>query len=286
MTRVLVLGGNGMLARELKPALSVAGFEVASADLPECDITDAKSVAATFAATKPEWVINCAAWTKVDLSEIQGDATFTVNADGAGVGARAPKAARAALIHISTDYVFDGQKRAPYDEHDTCAPMGVYARSKRAGEEQVLASGARAYVVRTGELYGDGGPNFFDAILKRARSGQGLKVVSDQWVAPTWTRELAGQLVALMQRAPSPGVFHATCAGAVTWHDAAVRALNIAGLAAVPVAAVSTQEYGSPTPRPLYSVLAHGALVRLNLYTMRAWDVALEEWLRVRSEPS
>lgn len=280
--RALVIGGNGMLAKELKPALTAAGFEVSSADLPECDITDTLSVAAAIDRARPDWVFNCAAWTKVDLSEKEIDATYKVNADGAGNVARALKGTGASLIHISTDYVFDGHKRAPYDEHDACAPMGVYAKSKRAGEEQVLASGARAYVVRTGELYGDGGPSFFEAIFKRAKTGQGLKVVNDQWVAPTWTRELSKQLVAIAQKAP-PGVYHATCAGAVTWFDAAVKALELAKLS-VPVAPVSTAEYGSATPRPLYSVLAHGALERLGLYVMRSWDVALAEWIALRSD--
>ncbi|MBL8957888.1 MAG: dTDP-4-dehydrorhamnose reductase [Myxococcaceae bacterium] len=280
--RALVIGGNGMLARELKPALQAAGFEVSSADLPECDITDPASIAATLERTKPDWVFNTAAWTKVDLSEKEVDATYKVNADGAGNVARALKGTKTSLVHISTDYVFDGKKAAPYDETDACDPMGVYAKSKRAGEEQVLLSGARVYVVRTGELYGDGGPSFFEAIFKRAKTGQGLKVVSDQTVAPTWTRELAKQLVVIAQKAP-PGVYHATCAGAVTWHDAAVKALALAKLN-VPVTPVTTAAYGSATPRPLYSVLAHGGLERLGLYVMRNWDVALAEWIGLRTD--
>jgi dTDP-4-dehydrorhamnose reductase len=275
------LGGNGMLARELKAALSSAGFEVASADLPECDITDPKSIAAALDRTSPAWVFNCAAWTQVDRAEKEVDAAYAVNAHGAGNVARALKGSAASLVHLSTDYVFDGAKRAPYDEHDTCAPQGVYAQSKRAGEEQVLLSGARAYLVRTGELYGDGGPSFFEAIFKRAKAGQPLKVVNDQTVAPTWTRELARQLVTIAERA-QPGVYHATCAGAVSWHDAALAALKLAKLE-VPVTAVTTAEYGSATPRPLYSVLSHGALERAGLYVMRSWDVALAEWIAQRS---
>jgi dTDP-4-dehydrorhamnose reductase len=281
--KALVVGGNGMLARELKPALTAAGFEVASADLPDCDITDPASVWATMDAHSPDWVFNCAAWTQVDRAQSEQQACFKVNADGAGHVARALAGSRASLVHISTDYVFDGLKRAPYDEGDACAPMGVYALSKRAGEEQVLSTRARAYIVRTGELYGHGGPNFFDAIFKRARAGQPLRVVDDQWVAPTWTRELARQLVAIAQKA-QPGIFHATCAGAVTWHEAAVKALALAKLD-VPVARVSTADYGSPTPRPLYTVLAHGALERAGLYVMRHWDVALRDWIALREEP-
>jgi dTDP-4-dehydrorhamnose reductase len=275
--KALVLGGNGMLARELKPALTAAGFEVASADLPDCDITQPRSLDATLERTQPDWVINCAAWTKVDLAEKEVDAAYKVNADGAGNVARALKQGR--LIHISTDYVFDGQKRAPYLETDVCAPAGVYAKSKHAGEGQVLGSGADVLVVRTGELYGDGGPNFFDAIFKRARAGQPLKVVDDQHVAPTWTRDLARQLAAIAQKSPPRGIYHATCAGSVTWYQAALKALELAKLS-VPVIPVSTVEYGSPTPRPLYSVMSHGALERLGLYIMRSWDAALAEWVK------
>lgn len=282
--KALVVGGNGMLSQELKPALTAAGFEVISADLPEHDITDRASVDALLARTSPDWVFNTAAWTKVDLAEKESDAALKVNADGAGNLARALEGSKASLVHISTDYVFDGLKRAPYDEGDARNAMGVYGISKQRGEEQVQASRARAYVVRTGELYGDGGPHFFAAIFKRAATGQGLKVVDDQWVAPTWTRELAKQLVVIAQRA-APGTYHATCAGAVTWYDAAVKAVALAGYN-VPVARVSTADYGSPTPRPLYSVLAHGALEKQGLYVMRNWDVALTEWIKLRERPN
>jgi dTDP-4-dehydrorhamnose reductase len=283
---VLVLGGNGMLAREVKPALESLGLTVSSMDHRSCDITSPQSIDHALAAAQPDWVVNCAAWTKVDAAEMQVDAAFAVNATGAGNVARALRYSNASLVHVSTDYVFDGKKRIPYVEGDVCAPMGAYARSKHAGEEQVLDAGCRAFIVRTGELYGEGGPNFFDAIFRRARAGQPLKVVDDQWVSPTWTRELAGQIAALTGAAGAPpGTYHATCSGEVTCYDAAKVALRLASLTAT-VQPVTTMEFGSPTPRPLYTVLGHDALERLGLYVMRPWDVALQEWIAIRGTPS
>jgi dTDP-4-dehydrorhamnose reductase len=181
------------------------------------------------------------------------------------------------LLHLSTDYVFDGRARCPYTEQDGAAPLGAYARSKLAGEQAVAAASGEAYVVRSGELYGHSGRNFFTTVLTRARRGEPLRVVDDQIVSPTWTRELAAQLVLLVERAP-PGLYHATADGQTSWYHAACEALQLARLQ-VPIEAVSTEAYRSPTPRPRYSVLAHDTLTALGLYCMRPWQQALADWL-------
>lgn len=274
---LLVFGGGGLLAREVAPAFTAQGWQVALVGRADCDITDAAAVQRQLEQVKPTLVLNCAAYTKVDQAERDQAEAFRVNATGPGVIGQATRAAGIPWIHISTDYVFDGKKRTPYSEDDAMAPLGVYARSKAEGESAVRSAAGAWTIVRTGELYGAGGPNFFAAIFKRALAGQPLKVVDDQTVSPTWTREIARQLAAMALRAP-PGLYHATCAGQTTWFHAARVALDHAKVE-VPLAPVTTAEFASPTPRPPYTVLAPAALKKLGLYVMRPWDVALKEWL-------
>lgn len=277
--RALVLGGAGMLAREVAPALAHQGWSATLVPRAACDIADPAQLDALLARERAALVVNCAAYTAVDRAEDDPARAFAVNAEGAGHVARAAARHGAALLHLSTDYVFDGTQRTPYRETDGAAPLGAYARSKWAGEQAIAAvTGVRAWVVRTGELYGDGGPSFFRAIFRAARAGRPLRVVRDQVVSPTWTRELAAQLAVLVASDAPPGVYHATAAGETSWYDAAVFALRRAGLDA-PVEPVTTAEYGSRTPRPPYSVLAPAALAALGLYRMRAWDAALVSWL-------
>ena len=275
--RLLVLGDGGLLSAEVKPAFRALDWDVIGATVKDCDITDAANVQRFVAEVKPDRIINCAAYTAVDKAETDEAEAVRINAYGAGVAARAAVQANVPFIHISTDYVFDGQQATPYAEDAKANPLGAYARSKWQGEEAVRAAGGAWTIVRTGELYGDAVPSFFAAIFKRALAGQPLKVVNDQLVSPTWTRELAKQLAHMALRAP-PGLYHATCAGAVTWFDAARLALQEAGLS-VPVEPVSTEAYGSPTPRPKNSVLSHGALEGAGLYVMRTWDETLKEWV-------
>jgi dTDP-4-dehydrorhamnose reductase len=271
----LILGGAGVLARELAPVLTGRGYTVELVAKDACDITAPDSVRALFDARKPSLVVNCAAYTLVDKAESEPERAFAINGVGAGNVARA--AGQVPLIHISSDYVFDGKQRTPYRESDAPAPEGLYAKSKLAGEQEVLAAGGRAYVVRTGELYGTGGRNFFHAIIGRARKGQPLKVINDQIVAPTWNRELSEQLAVIAEQAP-PGLYHATADGAVSWYDAARTACELLGLD-VPITPCSTEEFAAPAPRPRYSVLAHDALLKLGLYRMRPWKTALADWL-------
>lgn len=273
-----------MLARELGPALEAAGVPATLLDRAACDVTDLDALRRALGSGPFTAVINCAAYTQVDRAEDEEERAFAVNARGAGNAAQAAKEIGATFLHLSTDYAFDGKKRAPYTEEDPPSPLGAYARSKVAGEEAVREAGGRWIIVRTGELYGHGGRNFFHAILARARSGQPLRVVSDQVVTPTWARDLARQLALLLQRAPPGGLYHCTAQGEATWHQAALAALELAGLEAA-VEPVSTAEYGSRTPRPLYSVLEHHKLEALGLYRMRPWREALGEWILSEANP-
>jgi dTDP-4-dehydrorhamnose reductase len=266
-----------MLAAEVGPSLAARGFRVVLVSRADCDITRAAAVEAAVERASPALVVNCAAYTHVDDAETDVAGAFAVNAEGAGHVAEAAARSGAKLVHISTDYVFDGALRRPYRETDPAAPLGSYARSKWAGELRVASASRDAYVVRTGELYGSAGPNFFAAVIARARAGKPVRVVSDQVVSPTWTRELARQIALLVDEAP-PGLYHATADGETTWYEAAREAFRLLRIGAA-VEPISTQSWGSPTPRPAYSVLAHRALVDLGLYRMRHWREALEDWL-------
>ena len=275
----MVLGGEGLLARELVPALERRGWRTTPVSHGDCDITHEDAVLRALEHTLPTTVFNCAAYTQVDRAEVEQDRAHAVNAVGARNVARAAARAGVAVVHVSTDYVFDGRASRPYREDDATAPLGVYARSKLAGEQAVLREHKDAHVVRTGELYGTGGRNFFNVVLGRARRGDSLRVVDDQTVGPTWTRELALQIVHLVESGAPAGIYHATAAGEATWYEAACFAVSQLGMDASLVRPVSTAEYASPSPRPPYSVLGHEALERLGLYVMRHWRTALGEWL-------
>ncbi len=275
--RALILGAGGMLAFEVLPALQRAGWEVLALSHGQCSITDQQGLLAALAQASPEVVFNCAAYTAVDRAESEPDRAFEVNARGAGLVARTCARRGVPLVHLSTDFVFDGQAEGPYREEDAPRPLGAYARSKLAGEEEVLQTGGRAWVVRTGGLYGHRGASFFRAILWRAARGESLRVVDDQWTSPTWTRDLARQLLRIVEAAP-PGLYHATAGGQTTWFEAARRALALAGLE-VQLQAISSQAYGAPAPRPPRPILQNAALQRLGLDLMRPWEQALAEWI-------
>jgi len=281
--RALVLGANGMLAHEVAPALREAGWQVLELNHARCDITDERSVDAALERLEPHLVLTCAAYTAVDRTETEPDLAFAVNARGPGILARACSREAIPLLHVSTDFVFDGQADRPYREEDAPHPLGVYARSKRAGEEEVQAASGEAWIVRTGGLYGHHGPSFFRSILSRAARGGPLRVVQDQWTSPTWARDLARQLLAIVEDAP-PGVYHATAHGRTTWFEAARRALEIAGLDDTRIEPISTSEHGAPAPRPLRPLLENAALQRLGLDRMRrVFPAALHNAARIAS---
>lgn len=263
-----------MLARELAPAFAAQGWSVLLVPRAACDVTQAAALDALLAAERPGLVVNCAAYTDVERAEEDEATALRVNGHAAGLVAAAARAHGARLVHLSTDYVFDGAQQRPYREDDVPRPLGAYARSKWAGEQ----AAAGGWIVRTGELYGDGGPSFFGAILRAARAGRPLRVVDDQIVSPTWTRELARQLRVLAESDAPPGVYHATAAGETSWYDAARFALERKGLA-VEVERVSSAAYGSKVPRPPYSVLEPAALRARGLYVLRPWQDSLQEWL-------
>lgn len=271
---VLVTGAEGMLGRDLVPYLASRGHRVTGIDL-EVDITDPDAVGRAVAQHAPDAVIHAAAYTNVDGAE-EDEATATrVNADGAGNVAAACARAGIPMVHVSTDYVFDGTKDGDYREDDPCAPIGAYGRSKHAGEQAVLSAhpdGAR--IARTAWLYGAHGRNFIDTMRTLARDRDEVSVVADQVGSPTWTGDLVTALEALLTL--PPGVYHTAGGGSTSWAGLAREVFAQAGLACT-VRDITTAELGRPAPRPARSVLA---VTRPHAPVLRGWRDALRDYLQ------
>ena len=286
--KLLIIGARGQLGRDCQTALG-ADHELTCLDLPEIDITSIDAVRRWMRRMTPDAVVNCAAYTRVDEAERQPDLCHRVNADGPANLAACCTEHHALLIHISTDYVFDG--RLPpgraYTEDDRPNPLGVYGRTKLAGERPVLDCPLGA-VLRTAWLYGAAGPNFPLTMLRLARREprQPLRVVDDQWGTPTWSGRLARQIGRLLEDF-QPGLYHATSQGACTWHAFATRVLACMEIPAE-IIPIPTSAYPTPAPRPANSVLENRNLARAGLEVMIPWEADLEafaalyrdEWLR------
>src|SRR5215212_2688666 len=223
--RLLVTGGAGMLGQAVAAAATRLGHDVVALSRAELDVTDADHVRRVVAAAAPRAVVNCAAWTDVDGSETAEAAATAVNGDGAGNVARAAAETGARIVHVSTDYVFDGERAhagggtgEPWVESDPVNPLGAYGRSKLAGEQQVAAATDEHAIVRTAWLFGAGGRNFVDTMLALGEEGDEVSVVTDQVGSPTWTGHLAEGLVELAERGGDVGILHATGGGACSWY--------------------------------------------------------------------
>ena len=278
--RVVVVGGTGQLGRELARVLPGADTVVLSR--AELDLTDTAEVAPRLAALAPSAVVNAAADNRVDAAEQDPAPAMAVNALGVAALAEACRRTGALLVHMSTDYVFDGRAARPYAEDDPPSPLGAYARSKLAGELLARALAPRHAVVRLAALYAAGGAGFVDRMLARARAGGRLRVVHDQVTAPTWARDVATALARLLPRlvrgdAPG-GIYHLTNAGACSWYEFARAALALAGVDAE-VEPITSAELAAPAPRPPYSVLANTRLAAIGEPPLRSWQDALAAYL-------
>ena len=280
---ILVTGGNGQVATALA---ELGGARVRRVGRPEFDFDAPDSIAACFAAAAPSLVVpslvvpslvvNAAAWTAVDAAETAPDAAWRANAEGPAILARLCAEAGIPLIHISTDYVFDGLKGAPYVETDPTSPTGVYGASKLAGEQAVLAACPRAVILRTSWVYAATGKNFLRTMLGAAQRTSHLRVVSDQIGCPTNAEDLAQAILAVAARlladpaAPS-GIFHAAGTGWTSWHGFATAIFAAAGMPAIEVEAIRTADWPTPARRPPESRLDCAKLAR-------AYGVALPDW--------
>jgi dTDP-4-dehydrorhamnose reductase len=274
---ILVTGGSGQLATSLA---TLAPARVAVIGRPDFDFDRPESIASAIAAARPALVINAAAWTAVDAAETQAAAADRANHTGPGELARACRAAGAHLIHISTDYVFDGLKGAPYTEADPTCPTGVYGATKRAGEQAVLAACPAAVILRTSWVYARTGKNFVLTMLNAAKRAPRLRVVADQIGCPTNADDLAAACLAVADRllqsgsAQLGGIYHAAGQGETSWHGLAVAIFETAarhGWPAPPVDAIATADWPTPARRPADSRLDCGKLAAV-------FDVRLPKW--------
>ncbi|MEV4055833.1 dTDP-4-dehydrorhamnose reductase [Amycolatopsis sp. NPDC049688] len=284
---VLVPGGSGQLGRDLA-ALASPSVEVVAPGSAELDVTQAGQVLAAVGALAERAresgsapvVVNAAAYTAVDAAETDEERAFAVNADGPRVLAAACASRRVPLIHVSTDYVFPGDASSPYEPSDELGPRSAYGRTKAAGEDAVLGSGASSWVVRTGWLYGKTGTNFVKTMVSLESSRPELSVVDDQVGGPTWTADLAAGLLELASRAaagdgPERRILHCTNAGAVTWCGFARAIFEHLGADPARVQPCTTAEFPRPAARPAYSVLSPASWREAWLTPMRPWEEAL-----------
>ena len=279
----LVTGARGMLGHDLCAALNQAGVGYVATDLGDIDVGSLDSVRHVFNDVKPGMVINLAAMTDVDGCESSRDEAFRVNATGPENLALASKDFGSYFVHISTDYVFDGSKNEPYLEDDAPNPLGIYGKSKLEGETRLKGVLERNYlIVRTQWLYGSNGKNFVDTIVGAAKRNNKLKIVNDQWGAPTYTVDLADSILKLCQLKPS-GIFHVTNSETTTWCNFASRILNFAGIDGVEIEEISTDQLARPAPRPLYSVLDTSKFERFTGLKMRPWDAAVRQYISTRN---
>lgn len=276
--KALVTGAGGMLAQAVIPALEEAGHAVLGLKRADVDIASPGALAHSIQVFKPDWILHLAAFTRVDDCETEVDRAFGVNALGARNVAQAAAECGAALLTISTDYVFDGRGSRPYREYDAAAPLSVYGASKWAGEQAVRELHARHIIVRTAWLFGRGGTHFIDTILRRARAGESLRVVDDQHGAPTWTQDLAIGLLRLIECAQY-GTYHCTSSGECSWYDVAEFTLRSAGLE-TPLERTGSAAYVRPAARPAYSVLSNHLFEQVTGSRMPLWQDAVARFLK------
>jgi len=279
--RLLIAGAAGMLGRDVQAAAGAAGHDFTALSRAELDITKLAAVAEAVATSRADAVINCAAYTNVDGAESDPDAAHAVNGTGAGNVAKAAAQAGAWTVHVSSDYVFDGDNDRPYVESDEPRPQSVYGASKLAGERAVaVAAPKRHTTVRSSWLFGTGGPCFPATMLRLAGEREELTVVDDQVGCPTYTGHLAGALVAIATTPlPPVGVLHVAAAGECSWFEFAIEILRRAG-AGTRVLPGRTADLGRPAPRPAYSVLRSERGRQAPL--LPDWGDGLDEYLATR----
>lgn len=285
MKKILITGALGQLGQALYELLKQKNeywlylTDSHGSDdglIRKLDISDEVSVEYEIQSTNPDIIINCAAMTAVDLCEKEKEMAYKINSLGPKYLAIAAEKTGAKLIHISTDYIYDGQAKTPYTEEAKANPINVYGQTKLAGDNFVLKYCKKSFVLHTAWLYGEG-KNFVKTMLRMADEGKRIRVVSDQIGSPTSAMELARVILFLMET-ESYGKYHATCEGSTSWYRFAVKIFELAGLN-VEVEPISSDEYPTPAKRPAYSVLDNKRLREEHGYYMKDWIDALQEYM-------
>jgi dTDP-4-dehydrorhamnose reductase len=275
--KLLVTGAAGMLGHDVMLAAGNAGHDVVGYGRAELDVTDPGALARKFDLERPDIVINCAAWTDVDGAETSEQAAFAINGKGAGNVAAAANEVEARVVHVSTDYVFDGAKGAPYVESDQPAPLSAYARTMLAGEEAVAAANKRHFIVRSAGLFGIAGRNFVDTMLRLSEAQNEVTVVRDQVGSPTYTWHLAYGIVRLIEGLEY-GIHHMVAAGQCSWYEFAREIFEQAQVECR-VLSITSEEFGAAAPRPAFSALVSQ---REHAIRLPSWQDGLAGYLAQR----
>lgn len=277
MKKILVTGCNGQLGRAINKYYATSSeVELINTDVADLDITNVDKVMEYVRGAKPDVIVNCAAYTAVDASESDIDNAYRINAIGPRNLSLAASDTGAKMMHISTDYVFDGTASKPYIEFDAVNPQGAYGKTKLAGENMVREFADKYYIVRTAWLYGDG-KNFVKTMLRLSETNDTVRVVADQFGTPTSADELA-RAIGYLIPTDNYGVFHGTCEGSCSWADFTEEIFKLKGLS-TKVDHITTAEYPTPAKRPAYSVLENYMLKLTGDYTFADWKAAIKEYL-------
>jgi len=289
--KILITGARGQLGSDVGALLKAGGFDTIRCGKDELDIADRGSVFSLIKREAPHIIVNCAAYTKVDLAEKEREKAFLINEEGARNVALASQAAKAVLIHISTDFVFDGSKSVPYKEEDRTGPLGVYGLSKLAGEEAIRETCPEHIILRTSWLYGVHGANFVKTILRLAREKETLRVVNDQRGSPTWTVDLANVITRAAEAMQGTnasdvfGLYHYSDEGVASWYDFALAIIEEARgmgmeLKCRELTPIPTTSYPTPAARPAYSVLNTKKIQKALVVKIPQWQSSLRGMLK------
>ncbi len=279
--KILVTGAKGMLGTDVCAELTSREIEFIPSDLADLDLTDFGAVKSLIELKRPTHVINCAAYTAVDAAETSVALAYRGNALTCLTLAISCNLLSVPLMSVSTDFVFDGSKDSAYNEFDVPNPLGIYGKSKLAGEELIRRNAPEHWIVRTSWLFGVNGKCFPDTIIKAAMSRPELKVVADQFGKPTYTVDLASAMVDLLDN-PFYGTYHITNSGTTNWHTFASETVRLAGLE-TPVLPITTEEYPTPAKRPANSALHSIMREMQGISPLRCWKEALEDYVHKRS---
>jgi dTDP-4-dehydrorhamnose reductase len=281
--KVAVIGANGQLGNDIVHAFADRGDEVRGITHADVELSNLESVKTCLQELQPSLVVNAAAMHNVESCEQQPERAIAVNVTGSHNLAAVTRDLGSTLLHISTDYVFDGQKGSPYVESDIAMPLNVYGRTKLSGEQSIRNTNPRHFVLRTAALYGTnpcrakGGQNFVDLMLRLARERGRVRVVDNEFTSPTSTVELADQ-IATLARSEAYGLYHATAEGQCSWYQFAREIFSMAGVE-VKLEVAGPDEFPMKVPRPTYSVLENQGLKKLNLNMFQPWQVGLQNYL-------
>lgn len=279
MKKILVIGAKGQLGSELQELSKNYPFQFFFYDVAEMDITNENLVEKGIAELKPDYLINCAAYTAVDKAETDKELAFAINADAVRYLAQGCTANDVKLVHISTDYVFSGEGKEPYKENDTPGPINVYGESKQKGEEEAIAGNKDAIIIRTAWVYSTHGSNFVKTMLRLMQSKPEINVVADQVGSPTYAHDLAEAIMQIITSGKwVPGIYHFTNDGVISWFDFASE-IKKRSMLACKVNAILTEQYPTLAKRPKYSVLDKTKIQETFGVKLKDWKESLKECL-------